>query len=213
LKKYSLFVLVIITFLSPQVNAQLLRTYGIKVAYTSADQKLEYYYLGGNLTTLRRDGFNVAIYAEWLNTPIFSIVTQCEYTQRGFGNEIIETSEFGPMEIGSYKLFNRVDYLSIPIFGKITIPMEIIKPYVLIGPRLDYLLGYKSGVGGYNVLFDNFSKTIIGASFGVGVDLKGLSTLPILLEGRYNIDLKDSYNTDLLKVRNNSIDVWLGYYF
>jgi hypothetical protein len=45
---------------------------------------------------------------------------------------------------------------------------------------------------------------------GVGVQIQSLLPVTILVEGRYNIDLSDSYETNLLKVRNNSFDFWLG---
>lgn len=129
----------------------------------------------GSINTLRRGGFNAAIYAEWLNVPLISIVTQYEYAQRGVGSDVITTGETGPEEIGRDKIFSRDDYLSIPILVKISIPVQIIKPYILIGPRLDYFLGDKEDEPAFYRVYDEFSKTIIGGSFGIGLDLKRLS--------------------------------------
>jgi hypothetical protein len=212
MKRIFIFIIIIVAFQSQHVNAQLLHSFGIKAAYTSADQRIVQAPFG-KIPTLRRDGFNVAIYAEWLNTPAFSIVTQCEYAQRGVGVFVIQTNEDGPEEIGRFYLYNRLDYLSIPIFAKITIPMTIIKPYIFMGPRIDHFLGYHNSITAKNMVYDNFTKTTVGASCGVGFDLKGVTTLPILLEGRYNVDVNDSYSAEQLTFRNNSFDVWLGWYF
>jgi hypothetical protein len=96
------------------------------------------------------------------------------------------------------------------VLAKLTLPVEPINPYLLIGPRIDFLLGYQSDENVFNAVYDDFSKTMTGASFAVGVDLKTLLPVAILVEARYNVDFKDSYSTQYLKVRNNSFDIWVG---
>ena len=208
MKKIIFLILVIESSYSQIGNAQLIKSYGFKVAFTSADQKYNYTYLT-DITTKRRVGFNAAIFAEWLNMPLFSLITQCEYAQRGMGMEFDRTLN-SPEITGTYTNYNRVDYLSIPIFAKLTFPVEPINPYILLGPRIDFLLGYKSDENVFNAVYDKFSKTITGASFAVGFDLKTLFPIALLIETRYNIDFKDSYSTQYLTVRNNSFDIWLG---
>jgi hypothetical protein len=211
MKKIIFLILAVEILFLQSGNAQLIKSYGFKVAYTSADQKFNYTNLT-NIETKRRVGFNVAIYAEWLNTPFISLVTQCEYAQRGMGMEFNRTAN-SPDIIGTFIDYNRVDYLSIPIFVKLSLPVEPINPYLLLGPRIDFLLGYKSDESAFNAVYDGFSKTMTGASFAVGVDLNTLLPLAILIEARYNVDFKDSYSTQYLTVRNNSFDLWLGLNF
>jgi hypothetical protein len=208
MKKVIFLILTFEIFVLQSGNAQLIKSYGFKVAFTSANQKFDYTYLT-NIETKSRVGFNVAIFAEWLNTPFISLVTQGEYTQRGMGMEFNRTGN-SPDIIGTSINYNRVDYLSIPVFVKLSLPVEPINPYLIVGPRIDFLLGYKSDEGTFNAVYDGFSKTMTGASFAVGLDLKTLLPLAILIEARYNVDFKDSYSTQYLTVRNNSFDIWIG---
>ena len=212
MKKTILLVFAFELFLAQSSNAQLIKSYGFKVAFTSADQKYNYTYLS-NMDTKRRSGFNAAIFAEWLNLPFISIITQCEYAQRGMGMDFNRTNSTGPTIIDTYTNYNRVDYFSIPIFAKFTLPVAPIDPYILIGPRIDFLLGYHSDQNAFDGVYDSFSKTMTGASFAIGVDLKSVIPIALFIEARYNIDFKDSYSTQYLTVRNNSFDVWLGFAF
>jgi hypothetical protein len=200
-------VFTIVLLFSHLGNAQFLKSYGLKGAFTSADQKLNYTYV--NIETKRRIGFNAAVFVEWFSVPYFSLVTQCEYNQRGMRTAFAQTGSVLTI-IGSFTNYNRVDYLSIPVFAKLAIPLYPVSPYLLIGPRFDFLLGYKSDDNIFNVVYDKFSKSTAGASFAFGVDLKELLQIAILVEARYNIDMKDSYSTQYLKMRNNAFDIWLG---
>jgi Outer membrane protein beta-barrel domain len=209
MKKLILFVVVIELFLSQINNAQILNSYGLKIAYTSANQRYDYTNIG-NIGTKRRIGFNAAIFAEWFNLPFVSLVTQCEYAQRGVGIVSERTLASSPDIVETNTYYSRVDYLSIPVFAKITVPVGPINPYVLIGPRIDFLLGYNSA---FNDIYDHFSKTMTGASCGFGVNLKTLLPVTVLVEARYNADFKDSFSNQNLTVRNNSWDIWLGVAF
>jgi hypothetical protein len=186
-------------------NAQLVKNYGLKMAVTSADQEF-----GMTLDTKRRVGFNIGAFAEWLDVPLFSVITQVEYTQRGTGQVFIMTGPSGPEPIGRKTLYSRLDYISVPVLAKLRFQTGLISPYILAGPRLDFLLGYKSDEGAFNTLYDKFKKTTFGASTGIGVQVESFLPVTLLAEARYNFDLTDSYDAYSWKVRNNALDFWLG---
>ncbi len=206
--KFFIVILLSLTFLCPtNVSAQTIKTYGAKLAVTSAGQ--DFYYTMFDPNIKRRIGFNAAVFVEWLDIPFFSIVTQVEYAQRGRGVEFILTGSSGPEEIGRITLYDRLDYLSIPMLAKFTLPAGTISPYLSFGPRLDFLLGYKSEMNS-NSVFDNFRKTNVGGTVAIGAEIVDFLSVAITLEVRYNLDFRDSFSSQFLRVRNNSFDLWLG---
>lgn len=188
-------------------NAQLIKRCGLKVAFTSASQDFKYSTFAPD--TKRRPGFNAGIYIEWFDLPLVSLITQIEYAQRGMGLEFVRTLN-DPTPIEIFTEYNRVDYLSLPVLVKVAVPTTIVTPFLLIGPRIDFFLGYHSDRDLFNAVYDQFKKTMIGGSIGIGVEATSLLPVNVIVEGRYNFDLADSYSTQYLTVRNNSFDVWLG---
>jgi hypothetical protein len=212
----TVFLVVLISVLEiGQSDAQLLRALGAKVAVTSASQTYNYANplwpnFGPDLK--RRTGLNAAIYAEWFNISYLSVVTQLEYAQRGYIEELA-VAAYDPTSIGAVGTFshsNRVDYLSLPILLKATASRGMISPYVLVGPRIDMYLGYRDDFLSTDAISEQFKKTIFGGTAGIGLELRTLLPVALSLEFRYNIDFVDSYDTSALKIRNNAYDFWLG---
>lgn len=190
-------------------KAQLLKEYGLKVALTSADQRYDVT-LAPGIETKRRVGFNVGAFVEWFDVPFFSLITQVEYAQRGMGQNVILTGPSGPDPVGVRSLYSRLDYLSVPVLAKLRLQTGPIVPYFVAGPRADIFLGYRSDENAFNAVYDQFKKTSLGGSAGVGIQIESLLPFTVFAEARYNFDFADSYDTDLLKVRNNAFDFWLG---
>ena len=151
----------------------------------------------------------MALFVEWLNVPVFTLLTQLEYSQRGMATEGT-VADRGPEYGKTITLYNRIDYISVPIFAKIRFQTEAATPYLLIGPRIDFLLHKDSDLNAYQTIDDRLKKTILGASVGVGIQIISLSSINGSVELRYNLDLQDSYSTDLLTIHNNAFDLWFG---
>ncbi len=209
----GLIIILVFLLAIPQTgDAGIIKRKGVKAAVTSADQSYELTYLPG-LETQRRFGFNVGGFLEWFDLPYFSVITQAEYSQRGMGQEFNVTGPDGPEIIGTTTLYSRLDYFSIPILGKFRYETENFTPYLLAGPRIDHLLGYDSDQGAFNILYDAFDRTMIGGTFGIGIESEAIFSTDVLAEIRYNMDLSDSYKTDLARVSNNAVDLWIGIAF
>ena len=198
----------VLSFVSQSVSQALIHGYGFKLAVTSADQKFENTYLSG-VETKRRVGFNIGGYIEWFDSHFFTLVTQLEYVQKGMGQRFAITVD-DPTVIEYKDFYSRLDYLSLPLLGKFFLSGESLSPFILVGPRADFLLGYNSDENVFNSVYDDFMKTVIGGTLGAGIEITGVLPLPLAVEARYNIDFADSYNTQFLKVRNNAFDFWLG---
>lgn len=186
---------------------QELRSYGLKLAITSSDQQRDYSQL--NIDTKRRVGINCCIYAEWFDHPFISVLTQLEYNQKGFGDEWAFTNELGPENAVIKILYDRLDYVSIPVLVKITLTGSRVEPFAYFGPRIDYFIGGSYDRPFASQLYDNYKKSVLGGTVGVGLGTRQFLHSYCALELRYNYDLTYSYNTEFLKVKNNSMDIWV----
>ena len=215
MKTKSMFVIIMIILIPQILSAQLIRNSGVKAAFTSSGIYNEIL----NERFSRRAGISLAVFAEVFNTPVFSILLQAEYAQRGFLEEQAETNESGDF-IQTVKANTRLDYLSFPILAKLRYSKGLYVPYIFFGPRLDFLLNKRNGEFRFTIataksevadFYDNF---VFGSTFGAGIELPKISSLRSILEIRYNLDFSDSYSSlDFNKVRNNSFDLWLGILF
>jgi hypothetical protein len=210
IRKFFWLILAVVLILQSNSSAQLMKHWGVKAGYTSAHQTLEYVQFTQEVK--RRPGINMGAYAEWFNLPVFSVITQVEYDQRGMQIDVVHT-ENNPTQAQSVTLDNRVDYLSVPVFVKFTLPGAVLSPYVIAGPRFDVLLSSKSDDGFYTAVYDGFKKSSMGASVGAGIVLDFPLLVGFLAEARYNFDLSDAFSNQSLKVRNDSFDLWFGVAF
>lgn len=192
-------------------NAQL-RHWGAKVALTSADVNYQNKYAPG-FETNRRMGFSIGAFAEWFETGWFTLLTQAEYAQKGLGMTFLIAGPTGPEVLERKTVYSRLDYLSVPILGKATLQLGSLSPYVLAGPRVDFLLGYESDLNSYNTLFEKYDNTAFGATVGAGIQFDSILPLPVVLEARYNLDITKSFENAVVKASNNSVDLWLGVAF
>ena len=98
----------------------------------------------------------------------------------------IGTDESGnPLGQATTTIESTLNYLSIPISAKYSIPVQSFVPYLIAGLRYDYLINYNSllfagslQVGAEsdselldNTIYDDFRKSVFGAQFAVGVEL------------------------------------------
>lgn len=215
MKSKSVFICVAILFFNQVLSAQIMRNYGVKAAFTSSN--INYEQLNDFFS--RRSGINLAVFTELLNTPFFSLLIQAEYEQKGFLEEQAETNQFGSF-IQTVKANTRLDYLSFPVLAKFRYSKGVYSPFVLFGPRLDYLINKRNGEYKFtsatsrSIFADHFDRLALGGTIGAGIELPEFSSFKTVFEIRYNFDFSDSYSKiDAYKVKNNSFDLWLGLIF
>jgi hypothetical protein len=206
---------------SVSAHAQLFNAVGVKggINFSASSIKIVPDDIpSSELETQRRTGWQAALFAEWLQMPVFSVVTQVEYAQRGFTEEQVRTDENSPVPLGTFKLNTRMDYVSVPVLIKLQPSNTGIKPYAILGPRFDFLVHRETVIeedGSLNLEFsmaDAVNDRAVGGTVGMGVTAKALS-LPLLLEARYNFDFNDNADSEFLTVKNNAVDLWLGIMF
>jgi hypothetical protein len=197
----------LIFLLKVESSAQVCRSYGIKMGVSYSDLEFGTYKPG---LTARIPGLGGAVFVEWFNTPHFSVITQLELTQRGSIIDIYSTEDFGSRTIGLVGDYNRLHYLSAPILAKWAFTKKALSPYILLGPRIDFLLWYATDHGFLDPNYKEFNKVLVGGSAAIGCDSGPLLPITIIAEVRYNFDLGNSYEYSYSTIRKDSFDFWLG---
>jgi opacity protein-like surface antigen len=138
-------------------------------------------------------GFNFAL------GETFSIQPELLYIQKG-----------SKLVFGSASLSNRMNFLEIPVLGKVSFGSETVKAYVNAGPSLGYALGgrmtakddgetesvkirfgdQESTDEVYYMSTEEFNRIDLGLQFGAGVGFQvGPGTL--LLDARYGLGMSN----------------------
>ena len=201
-----IFIVIMALWFQFECVAQPLKLWGFKFGISSASQQFQD--VDTYKPTVRQTGFDAAVFTEWPSSSLFSLVTQLEFIQRGTVIDVSPLADFGN-PISYTDDHNRLQYLSALILGKFSIARQSAIPYILIGPHADYLLGYASDYHLLDFTYSHFKKIIWGITAGVGCYSGSLLPVTLIGEIRYNFDILNSatlYN----KIRNESIDFWLG---
>ncbi len=188
-------------------NAQLMRSYGVKLGAVAANET--WTNNGYTWDTKNRWGFTVAAFADVPFFRFFSAQGEMQFTQKGMDYSVPATTPSRPVGPGEYRTISpTIDYISIPLLAKFKIPSGPLTPYILIGPRFDFLIS--SSPDGLDAVVNNFDKMDYGLTVGAGVELDSLFPFGILAEVRYNPNSYDSYQSDFTTVKNRSIDFLVG---
>jgi len=187
-------------------HAQLIRGYGFKVGAVSATETWdsgEYI----DVETQYRWGFTASAFLEVLKVPIFSLVAEAQYAQRGAIVSFHTTAQDGLPR--NYVFSPRVDYLSVPLMARLRFPMSSLEGYVIVGPRIDFLISTHDD----NFVDPSLYKFVhfeIGLSAGLGAETDSVLPVHILAEIRYNSSFRDSFNNKRVRIRSHSLDIMLG---
>lgn len=212
-------------------QAQLLKSYGVKLGANWSTANIQFTEHASppnwKIGTIRRPGINAAIFVEGLNFSAFTLMPQVEYAQRGFDEKravFAETEVPGIgrtyAAVGGLYATTILNYVSIPLLFKWQSPIKTMKPFLLFGPKLDFLIDRKVGhfnktpemrflesEEGYAERFDDRS---VGGTVGLGMTTNAILSLPLSLEARYNFNFGRLLNEKFIHARSNALDVWLG---
>lgn len=204
-------------------HAQLLKGFGVKLGANSANVKLAINPEPSDLPsvdieTKRKIGPNAAFFAEWFSGKPLSMVAQVEYARRGFVEEQIITGENDPTPLGVLQIKTHLDYLSLPILLKLQRLSRSLSPYLILGPRFDFLLHHEVLVDGTSLknlagFADYYDKRALGGTVGFGLASGRLFASSFFVETRYNFDFADNIDLEALEAKNNAVDLWMGVRF
>ena len=195
--------IIFFAILTSSGEAQIIRSYGLKVGTIAASQFFDYNINVTNPTTTRW-GFDGGGFVEFLNVPYFSLLAELSYVQRGYSSTLKVSTPAQPQGTGEYVTIRpRVDYVSLPLMAKVRFEAEEVIPYFMVGPRFDFLLGTNNSSLDY-------SPTDIGMTFGAGAQLSFFSPTQFLVEGRFSPSFTKAFEGRYLTVKNNSFEILIG---
>ncbi len=139
-------------------------TYGIHEWYPSEFNTQERYLLG----------FNAAGLVEFFHNPYYRWRVELSYNQ------------MGSKELVTQMYTNRTTYITLNNYLKIQYRLNFIMPYILVGPRLEYLLINSPQI--YSDVIGTFPKLWFTVAGGVGFELITNSLWRPFIEGFYNRD-------------------------
>lgn len=198
-------VIILLTLLIQATShSQAIRNIGVKLGGVAANQSWTYSSIP-SLPTERRWGIDVGVFIEWFNMPVFSLSSELHFIQRGMKLSLPTITPQDPERTGQLVTRSpRLDYLSLPLLAKASLNDGVFSPYVVAGPRVDFLLQTKGE--GFQAVFDKFEKVEFGVSVGAGIDLHAFDKVNLGFEFRFSPSLKDGYSTQFLSVRNTSME-------
>jgi len=201
--------------------SQFLTGFGIKAGATFSNQDHKYKPDDFNFETKNILGFNGSVYAELLKNNFFNLVVDAGYEQRGYTSEVAKTDEFGN-EIGRYNVNNKTNYITMGLLGKVKFKTKTVTPYVIIGPKVDFYLGYSINateerspeeISDYDPVLEQFKKINYSINLGAGLEFEKLLPFKTLVEFNYSPPINTSFNSAGLEIKEHYFNIKLGINF
>ncbi|MEO8447153.1 MAG: porin family protein [bacterium] len=192
-KLYALSTFVLILFLLPVYNLSAQDFHfgikgGLNISAVKSDEK----------DPLTKTGFNIYTFVDFPSEGIVGFTIESGYTQKGYQYYRF-TYDTASYEInGKEKISSRIDYLDLSLLMKIKASKAKIVPYVLLGPSFGLRLATKVKSNSDQFLYLHASLNSLqifsfGAKAGIGAEYLISNDLKVLLEGRANFDLTNSF--------------------
>jgi len=185
------------------------------------------------LNQSNRTTFNVGGLIEFWLTPMFALQINALYNQKGlqlkgdFSASVIEQGV--PIEIsGSEEDQVKLTYLSFPVLAKVAIGKSNVKPYVMAGPEIGFLLSAKNAVKATaegeamgekfgpitanqeEDIKESFESFEFAINFGAGLTIP-LGRVDLFADGQYSLGLtkinKESDGGESVKNQVIMIDI------
>ena len=208
-----IYLIVFSLFIIASSQAQLIKSYGLKIGATISNQEWDYSTLPVDFDPDSRWGINFGAYVEFLNIPYFSVVTELNYVQKGMKGEGPFTTTQNPDGSGEVVAGDtRIDYLDLSALGKLRINFGIISPYLVIGPKIDYEINQQNSIGLTNVFEEYFNEVMYGFKIGIGSEIK-FDSVSLLAEIMYDFNINHLYEGEYLSVNSDSFDFRIGVMF
>lgn len=206
------FIIIFFLVLSTAVQAQLVRSFGLKLGGTASYQDWKHYSSGyaGSYDTDTKNGFNIGAFAEFFHHPFMSMVAEVNYVEKGTQREIPAATIRGPLVPGEKQTWTfGINYLNFTFLAKARMDGIICTPYLVAGPKLDIELNKTSGYKDIS-FYKDFSKTRLGFKAGVGTEIK-LFGINFLAEALWDTDFGNLYDGETTKITASAVDFRGGF--
>jgi len=126
-------------------------------------------------------GLNGSLLAEFFPNPVFKWRSEIMYNQLGT-TELFDANTY----------INNTNYISFNNYLKIQHEFFRFMPYILIGPRVEYLFSRNASI--FPQAINNMYKLHLSAAIGAGVELISYSRFKLFTEVFYNRDVMPSFS-------------------
>jgi hypothetical protein len=204
-------ILLLLFFATLTVDGQFIGSAGLKAGVSMANQSHRITPIDYTIKTDPVTGPGIAIFMEAFRGNHFSFQTDLSFVAKGsktttesvtvnhLENDRIIVNEGDPK-------VSRFYYLCLSPMARYRIDLKRITPYAILGPRVDFLLEYKTDS---DYPLEEQNKVIPGLTGGLGAELN-LNGLGIFLEFQYQSDLMPVTGKDPLLINNNILLFTLG---
>ena len=195
MKKIILILLVV--FLGIETKAQFVNSVGITAGASFGNQK----FLFREPASIKRKkyiiGGNGSVFAEFFSHDRVRWVSEFQFNQKGSRDPINDTTT----------LRNQLDYICWNNYLKIRHEMYSIVPYVMVGPRLEYMLTQKTQSP---EITGSFLPLHVSLAVGGGVELVTYGNFKPFIEAFYNPDIMPAYISTPMHIPNKIFEVRIG---
>ena len=211
MKRVSPIIIIILLSATLTVEGQFINSVGLKAGISLANQSHQITPIDYTLKTDPVIGPAAGIFLEAFRGKHFSFQTDLAFVTKGsktttqsitvnhLDNDNIVVNE-GDLKVSNFY------YLSVSPMARYRIDMESITPYAMLGPRVDFLLKYKTDS---DYPLEEQNKVIPGLTGGLGVEFN-LNEMGIFIEFQYQSDLMPVTGKDPLLINNNIFLFTLG---
>jgi len=150
------------------------QTFNLQIGPTFSKLKWENSLVQHTMLDNNVTGINALLGIEFWDNKYFNLSSNLGFIQKGGKDSISVTSPLGEMD--SMMLFKeRLNYLTVNTAFIFKIPVkDVIFPYIMAGPRIDYLISYKENIA-FIKQFEDADKVnylIYGIIMGIGINYK-----------------------------------------
>ncbi len=216
----NIFLTLILSFLFTASYSQFVNSIAVKSGMSFATQQWDYVSINIKRDLTYKNGSVSAISIAFFNTKNFSLITDFTYIQKGYKEQVAFVDVTNPdLIVGYGTIYDRFDFISMSPMLKFKIDIKSFSPYLIIGPRFDYCVGYVGSNDSKDIV-NGSQKPIYGLSSGAGLEYRK-NNFALLIEGQYLYDFSHFYNnrppggiTNIV-IDNKSYAIALGfkYYF
>jgi hypothetical protein len=189
--KFFLFSFLILS--SINLHAQFLSAYGLTLGGTRSTQIWNDKIIDHTDKMKFRSGINGSLFLEFFRNSSIRWISEIQYNQKGAKL---------PNEDGSIDK-SRTSYLCFNNFLKYLMEGYAYSPYILIGPRLEYLVADNGPVP--------FGLLHVTGSMGLGTEFNFKDPWIWFSEFHFNPGISKSYKSDPLEIKNRAYELRVGF--
>ena len=214
MKRFIQFGIALLSLLPLGASAQVIGSVGIKAGITLANQSFRYTPIDYTLETDLLTGVNSLIFLELFRSEHVSMQMDLGYVGKGsrtsttsvtvnhLENDRITVNE-------GEEVASTFHYFSLSPLARFRAQKGALTPYLLLGPRLDLLLGYQTD-SPYPL--GDQSELLVGLTGGLGFEYS-VGRAGLFAEFQYQPDLSPVTNQEPLLVNNNALLATVGIRF